>query len=330
MKVIEINAFGPAAETVQCVEVDGPGAPSDAEVVVEVEAFPINPADLLLIEGKYAEQPPLPARLGAECVGRVIAAGSAVEEVAIGDRVIVLARDNWASHRKVDWRGVLKIDDGADVLQTAMLKVNPATALMMLRDYVALQPGDWVIQDAANSGVGRALISLAIADGIKTVNVVRRPELIGELTALGGDAVVVDGDDLAARVHEIVGDGQIKLGIDAVTGPVCIRMTDCLAEGATLVNYGLLSGDPIVLRADQVVFKGIEVKGFWLAKAMRSLSREDLRSLYDVLIGRVKSGQLHVPVDATFAIEEIKNAAARAGESGRNGKVLVLPNGLID
>jgi trans-2-enoyl-CoA reductase len=165
----------------------------------EVAAFPINPADLLTITGGYAVRPQLPATLGAECVGRIASVGSNVQGLATGDRVINLGRDNWCQRRKVPAAQALAVPADADVLQLAMLKVNPATALLMLRNYVALQPGDWVIQDAANSGVGTNLIGLARADGIRTVNVVRRSALTEPLQAIGADVVVVDGDDLAAR-----------------------------------------------------------------------------------------------------------------------------------
>jgi hypothetical protein len=139
----------------------------------------------------------------------------------------------------------------ADPHQLAMLKVNPATALMMLRNYVDLQPGDWVIQDAANSGVGSNLIRLAGADGVRTVNVVRRAALAAPLEAIGADVVVVDGADLAERVRAVTGGTPPRLAIDAIGGSVVMRLADCLAEGGTVVNYGLLSGEPCMLAGHQ-------------------------------------------------------------------------------
>ena len=88
----------------------------------------------------------------------------------------------------------------------------------MLSDFVDLKPGDWVIQNVANSAVGRLLIVLARQRGLRTVNVVRRAELAGELKALGADQVIVDGDDLAARVGK-TGEARIMLGVEAIGGP---------------------------------------------------------------------------------------------------------------
>ena len=329
MKQVQFSAFGVPHEVAACVEVPDVGAPGPDEVVIEVLAFPINPADLLTMTGGYAVRPQLPATLGAECVGRIAAVGSDVRHLAVGERVINLGRDNWCQRRKVPAAQALKVPAHADVLQLAMLKVNPATALLMLRSYVDLQPGDWVIQDAANSAVGTSLIRLATAEGIRTVNVVRRESLIRPLSAIGADVVVVAGDDLAERVRAATGGALIRLAIDAIGGAMVLRLADCLAEGGTVVNYGLLSGQPCQLGAHHTIFKGITLTGFWLQKALTSMARAGLEALYADLAARVADGTLRVEVEATYPIEEIKAALAHAEREGRSGKILVLPNGPV-
>jgi NADPH:quinone reductase-like Zn-dependent oxidoreductase len=329
MKQVHFTAFGAPHEVAACIDVPEVGAAGAGEVVIEVLAFPINPADLLTITGGYAIRPQLPATLGAECVGRIAAVGPGVRHLAVGDRVINLGRDNWCQQRKVPAAQALAVPADADPLQLAMLKVNPATALMMLRNYVELQPGDWVIQDAANSGVGTNLIRLARAEGIRTVNVVRRESLIGPLQGIGADVVVVDGPDLAERVRQATGGGAIRLAIDAVGGDIVLRLADCLAEGGTVVNYGLLSGHPCQLGAHHTIFKGITLTGFWLQKTLTAMARPDLEKLYAGLAARIADGTLRVEIEATYPIEEIKAALAHAAREGRSGKVLVLPNGPI-
>jgi NADPH:quinone reductase-like Zn-dependent oxidoreductase len=329
MEQVQFTAFGVPHEVAACVDVPDVGAPGPEEVVIEVLAFPINPADLLTITGNYAVRPQLPATLGAECVGRIAAVGADVRDLAVGDPVINLGRDNWCQRRKVPAAQALKVPPDADPLQLAMLKVNPATALLMLRNYVDLRPGEWVIQDAANSGVGTNLIRLAAADGIRTVNVVRRDSLIEPLRAIGADVVVVDGADLAERVRQATGGGAIRLAIDAIGGDIVLRLADCLAEGGTVVNYGLLSGQPCQLGAHHTIFRGITLTGFWLQKSLTAMARPDLEQLYGDLARRIAEGGLRVEIEATYPIEEIKAALAHAGRAGRGGKVLVLPNGSV-
>jgi mitochondrial enoyl-[acyl-carrier protein] reductase / trans-2-enoyl-CoA reductase len=329
MKQVRFTAFGTPPEVAACVEVPDVGAPAPDEVVIEVLAFPINPADLLTITGGYAIRPELPATLGAEGVGRIAAVGAEVRDLAVGDRVINLGRDNWCQRRKVPAAQALKVPANADLLQLAMLKVNPATASMMLHRYVDLRRGQWLIQDAANSGVGTSLIRLAAAAGIRSANVVRREALIAPLRAIGADVVVVDGPDLAERVREATGGAAIRLAIDAIGGDLVLRLADCLAEGGTVVNYGLLSGQPCQLGAHHTIFKGITLTGFWLQKQLTSMARPELEKLYADLAARVAGGTLRVEVEATYPIEEIKAALAHAGREGRGGKILVLPNGPV-
>jgi len=328
-KVVHITQFGEPKSSLAVVDVPNPGAPSCDDVVVDILAFPINPADVLMVEGKYAAAPPLPAPLGAEALGQVVAAGPNAAGFAPGDRVMLLARENWCSRKAVSASTLVKLPPDGDPLQMSMLKVNPATALMMLRDYVTLSPGDWVIQNAANSAVGKLLIGLAKASGLRTVNVVRRESAVASLARYEPDAVLVDGPDLAARVKEVCGEALPKLGIDAVAGDATERLADAMADEGVAVNYGMLSGESCRMRADQLIFRQQKLVGFWLAKTLTTMSRDAAEALYGELAGLVRAGKLSVEVEATYALEDIAAAAAHANQGGRNGKILVTPNGPI-
>ena len=327
MNFAQLNAFGIPSQVVDCIEGDEPGPPGLGEVLVEILACPINPAELLIIEGRYASKPPLPARLGIEAAGRVLALGESVTDLSPGDLVMSLGRANWAEKLVLRAGEVIKAPNDIDVAQLSMLKVNPATAQLMLTSVVTLEPRGWVIQNAANSAVGVNLIRLAKAWGLKTVNVVRRESLIEPLQAIGADVVLVDGPDLALRAAAATGDSDIKLGIDAVAGAATERLADCLAEEGTIVNYGLLSGDPCQLRADQTIFKGITLTGFWLAKQMRTMKPAALAGLYGDLMARIADESLHVEVEAAYGLEDIKTALDHASREARSGKVLITPNG---
>lgn len=325
MKAIQMTGYGTPSEVCQCIEVDDVGEPGPGEVVIAIEAAAINPADLLTIEGKYAYRPPLPAALGIEGAGRIAAVGEGVDNPAVGDRVMSLARANWTERVRVKAGLAVPMPADADMLQLGMMKANPATAHLMLRDYVELETGDWVIQNAANSGVGRYLIALARRRGLKTVNLVRRESLARELQDIGADAVVLDGDDVAERVAAATGGAAIKLAIDAIAGPATMRLADCLADDGVVVNYGLLSGEPCMVRSEHTVFHDISLKGFWLAKTMGVMAPEDLMAMYDDLSALIADGTLSVPVEATYGLDEIAAALDHAGREGRGGKVVLTP-----
>src|SRR5438309_1453381 len=177
MKKIEITAYGAPEAVAHCIEAPDVGAPGAGELVFDVLAFPINPADLSMIRGNYRLHPPLPATPGAECVGRITACGAGVTRLRPGDLVINMQRENWAQRRRIAKADAIPIPGNTDLAQAAMLRINPATARLLLEDHVALGSGDWVIQNVANSAVGRHLIVIAKSRGWRTVNVVRRDDV---------------------------------------------------------------------------------------------------------------------------------------------------------
>jgi mitochondrial enoyl-[acyl-carrier protein] reductase / trans-2-enoyl-CoA reductase len=326
MKKIEITDYGVPENVAHCVEAPDVGPPGAGEIVFDVLAFPINPADISFCRGNYRLHPPLPATPGAECVGRVAAVGAGVADIRPRDLVIHMQRENWVQRRRIAAKDAIPLPAGLDLAQAAMLRINPATALLLLEDHVALKPGDWVIQDVANSAVGRHLIVLAKGKGARTVNVVRRDDVAAELKALGADVVLTDGPDLAQRAHQAVGGASIRLGIDAVSGEACKRVAECVAEGGVVVSYGSMSGaDPVMSRA--ALTRGVRLTAFALGDGLAKRTTAQIRELYADLAAKLRDGVLKAPVDATYPIDDIKTALAHAQRGGRNGKVLVLPNG---
>lgn len=332
MQVAEMTAVGLTAQSVRCADYPEPPAPGPGQVTVEIAAGAINPADILRIEGGYAFSPTVPAVIGNEGAGHIIAIGAGVDDQAVqglkvGDVVISLGAANWAQRANLRADQVVRLPAGTDLRQAAMLKTNGATALMMLRDYVDLAPGDWVIQNAGNSGVGKNVIRLARAAGYRTINIVRRAELIDELRELGADVVLVDGEDLADRVAEATGGAEIRLALDAVAGRQVIRLGDCLAESGVVVNYGLLSGEACMLNPAQVIFKDISLRGYWRTKAMAGMDYTAIAAIYQELAERVLDGTINVAIEATYPLEKIVEALAHAKREGRGGKILLAPNG---
>jgi NADPH:quinone reductase-like Zn-dependent oxidoreductase len=210
-----------------------------------------------------------------------------------------------------------------------MVRINPPTAMLMLSDFVDLQRGEWVIQNVANSAVGRLLIVLAKQRGLRTVNVVRRPELAAELTALGADSVLVDGDDLAGRVAEATGKADIRLGVEAVGGAATARLVECVANDGTVVHYGSMSGEDPWAGRSNFIYRGVKLTGFMLGRHLARRTPEQVRAIYADLGGQVKAGTLSAPVDSVYPIDDIREALRHADKGGRQGKILVSPNGAI-
>ena len=224
---------------------------------------------------------------------------------------------------------MIPVPAGLDLLQAAMLRINPPTALLLLTDVVELRPGDWIIQNVANSAVGRCVIRLGRARGVRTVNVVRREALFAELAPLGADVCVVDGPDLADRVKAATGGASIRLGLDAVSGQATARISTCVGENGVVCNYGSMSGEDPVMPRGKLIGDGQSLVGFILGRALAPRSRAQVREIYAELAEQVRAGVLTAPVERVYPIEEIRAAVAHAERGQRQGKILVAPNGPI-
>lgn len=204
--------------------------PAADEVIVQMRAAPINPADLNAIEGKYPGRREVPAVPGFEGAGTVVEMGSTAKGIAIGAQVILPHNlGTWREAVAVKANELVATPPEIEPVQAAMLKINPMTAWRLLHDYVDLKRGDWLIQNAANSAAGRATIQIARELHFKTVNVVRRAELVQELQAEGGDVVLVDGENLRDEVKTATKGAPIRLGLNAVGGESALRLANTLA-----------------------------------------------------------------------------------------------------
>ena len=318
MRAIHLTAFGNPLEGLQFVHIPEPAAPGPGQVLIGVEFSPIDLSDLLVASGAYPFRPSLPSVIGNEGVGRILAVGPGVEHVAIGDRVLTpLYGLAWAERIVAPAQGLFALPADVDPRQLAMLTINPPTAGLLLSEFVDLAPGDWVVQNAANSGVGRAVIALAKARGFKTINLVRRPELIDELKALGGDLVIVEAPEGLNLAKAALETAAPRLAIDGVGGPSAASLIDLLDRGGMLVAYTALSKAPIAISALSLIFKRISVRGFFLSDPEHAAK---IAPFIVEAAELLRSGRLHAPVAATYPLSAIKDAVAHVQ---RGGKVLL-------
>jgi len=324
VSAIVLHEFGVPAEIARVESVPLPPLAADG-AQVRMLASPINPADLNVLEGKYPIRPALPGTPGVEGVGVVEEIGSEVKTVRAGDRVLL-------PHGLGSWReaGMIPNADQAlwvvppkvPVEQAAMLRINPATALRMLRDFATLAPGDFVIQNAGNSAVGRLVIQIAKATGLRTISLVRRAELITELQALGGDVVLLDGDEAKEQIAAATGGAKVKLALNCVGGDSALRVANALAPGGTIVTYGAMSRQPLRIPNGLLIFKDQRWRGFWISQWYREAAHEAEAAMFAELFDLAQRGVLHSPVERIYPLSAAVEAIQHAGKSQRTGKIL--------
>lgn len=318
------ETHGNPAEVLRIVELPWP-QPAANEVVVRMSAAPINPADLNSIEGKYPIRPTLPATPGMEGAGIVAEVGAEVRDLAIGTPVILPhGFGTWREACAIAADKLVAVPPEIEPIQAAMLKVNPITAWRMLHDFVSLQPGEWLIQNAANSAAGRCVIQIARELGYKTVNVVRRPELVAELQELGGDVVLIDGENFRDEVAAATGRAPIRLALNAVGGENALRVAKTLEADGTMVTYGAMSLQPLSIPNGMLIFKNLRFTGFWVNKWYDAATPQQRAETFGPIFDMAKRGLLQTKVEKTYPLSEAKAAMEHASRDKRAGKIVFV------
>ncbi len=326
MKAVVLEAFGEPANVLQVLDVPEP-KPGPGQVRVRMIASPVNPSDLLLTRGRYVFRPDLPARLGFEGVGVVEEAGPGLYgRLLVGKRVAVLNGEggNWAECAIIPATQAIPVSKDLPDEQVASYFVNPATALAMVRHVLKVAPGEWLLQSAATSALGKMMIRLGRRDGFKTLNVVRRHEAIEELKALGADEVICSADGpISEQVRRISGTEGVRCALDPVGGDTGTGLYDSLAADGMLVVYGSLTPEPIRIDPRSMISAKRTVRGFWLGHWMRERSKVSALMTFRQIADLIRQGVLATDLGPSYPLSEIKEAVQRAEEPGKSGKILL-------
>ena len=325
MKSVRFHEFGDPAEVLRVEEVQTP-EPGAGQVLVKMRARAVNPSDLLTVRGLYGSLPVPPATPGLEGMGEVAGVGEGVTHLSAGQRVIPLGvAGTWQEFVVAPAERVMPVPDSVTDQTAAQFVVNPLTAWIMTVDELALQPGEWLLQTAAGSTLGRVVLQIAKQRGFKTINVVRRREQADELKALGADACIcTDEEDIPERVKEIAGKRGVKKAIEAVGGETGAAVLRALGRGGVMLIYGLLSGEPIPLDSGRMIFNTSTVRGFWLGDWMHTAPPERQQATTAAMLRAMATHEIVPPVEAEYPLDEVVAAAEHSVRHGRSGKVLLV------
>ncbi|XP_019403200.1 PREDICTED: trans-2-enoyl-CoA reductase, mitochondrial [Crocodylus porosus] len=280
-------------------------------------AAPINPSDINMIQGTYALLSDLPAVGGNEGVGEVIEVGSHVTSLRPGDWVIPgdAGLGTWRTDAVFTEEKLVKLPGDIPVLCAATLSVNPCTAYRMLCDFETLGPGESVIQNAANSGVGQAVIQIAGAMGIKTINVIRdRPDLqklVDRLTALGADYVITEEMLRKPEMKELFKKvPKPRLALNCVGGKSATEMLRLLQHKGTMVTYGGMAKQPVTAPVSALIFKDLKLRGFWMTqwKKDQAHNKDRLTGMIQTLCDLIRKGQLSAPACTEIPLKDYQIA----------------------
>jgi NADPH:quinone reductase-like Zn-dependent oxidoreductase len=325
VKAAVFDRPGPPDEVLTIRDVPMP-SPGRGELRVRMLASPVNPSDLMYVRGKYTVSPRLPATPGFEGVGVVEESGGGLLGRFLASRRVVVMGSrtgNWAEYAIASTKQCIPVPADLTDEQAATFFINPATALAITRHVLNVPPGEWLLQTAAGSALGKMVIRLGKESGFRTINVVRRRERVEELKKLGADHVLCDADGpLPEQVKKIAPDG-VRHAMDPVGGATGLQALQCLAPGGRLVVYGSLTGEPIALDPRSMIGCGLRVEGFWLGHWAKSRSLPQKLRLIRRIRMLIRAGVLTSEVAATFPLEQVTEAVRRAAAPDTGGKVLL-------
>lgn len=301
--------------------------PKPGQVLVYMRAAPINPNDLMMLDGTYEVKKPIGTIAGFEGTGNVVASGGGfMGRYLLGRDVACAAGEGdgtWAEYTCADAMRCAPLDQATDRQQAAMLLTNPMTATVLLE--TARRAGHRAfVQNAAAGALGKMLVRLCAREGLPLVNVVRRPDQRDALRAIGAEHIVVSSSpDADAELRALCEKFSVRFAFDAIAGESTLQLSRALGTGGRIVVYGMLSGSPAQIDADALVFRRLRVRGFtmydWLEKTsllgkLRT-SRGAQRRLADDLRSEIRS---------TKPLADHAEALALARGTTSEGKVLFV------
>ncbi|XP_054476991.1 enoyl-[acyl-carrier-protein] reductase, mitochondrial [Anoplopoma fimbria] len=331
-KALLFRKHGDPSQVVQFEDVDLPPVGAN-DVLVKMLAAPINPSDINMIQGTYAILPDLPAVGGNEGVAQVLEVGGQVTSLKTGDWVIPkdAGLGTWRTAAVLAEDDVISLPNNIPLLSAATLGVNPCTAFRMISDFEDLKPGDSVIQNAANSGVGQAVIQIAAARGINTINVVRdRPEftqLSDRLKAMGGTHVIKEETLRRPEMKELFKTcPKPKLALNGVGGKSATELLRHLQYGGSMVTYGGMARQPVTVPVSALIFKDVKVRGFWVTQWKRDHSSDGkaFRAMLDELCHLIQQGKLTAPSCTEVGLQDFSRALETAMQPFTSAKQVLI------
>ena len=322
MKAVVFEEFGSPRKVLRIEERPMP-EPGPGQVRVKLVLSPIHNHDLMIVTGHYGFKPQLPHVPGTEALGVVDKLGEGVTNLAVGQRVTGGASAAWAEYYLANTQSLVPVPDGVDEATACQLVSMPLSAWRLLGE-LEVEAGDWIVQNAANGAVGKIIAKLAAERGVRVLNIVRREEAVAELAAEGiGDAVSSEHADWQDRARAITGGAPIRRALDSIAGRASDELLDLVAEEGWLISFGALSGRPVTINADNLLFKRAVVKGFWAAKPSTFHTPEQIRGALLDFVRRAAEGALKLPIAEVFSLEQAAEAAEASNAKGRQGKIAI-------
>lgn len=292
--------------------------PGPRQVAIKLLAAPIDPVDSIIISGQYSADHKLPSIPGVEGVGEIYEVGELIDKALLHKHVLMPEGGSWQDCVLANPDELVYVPNDIPIEMSALALINPPTAWYLLHDFITLQQGDLIVQNAANSSVGICVIQLAKHFGFKTLNIVRDFDCWEKpLKEMGADYVVQQDSEW---FRDPKFNAQAKLALNSVGGHTIPHLLAVLAPEGVHVSFASLINDPIIFPTSELMSKNLSLRGFALFHKMKTPGFNDvLNSIFDLMRKKV----IVIPIEKSYALQDIKKAIAHEEGFHRKGKILL-------
>ncbi|CAJ0546559.1 Ff.00g011860.m01.CDS01 [Fusarium sp. VM40] len=312
--------------------------PSAGELLLKVSAIGINRMEAFYRAGGFGLPKALPAMLGSECAGTVLAVGEGVNEFSIGDRVATIPGFTsvpgfatempghecavYGEQAYVPAEMTVKLPNGMSFVDGAALWMQYSTAWNSMVDTAHLQKGEYVLLTAATSSVGIAAAQVAKSQGAIPICTTRSQSKVAALKSLGIEHVIVtDEQDIVEEVARITDGIGCRVIYDPVSGKDMGKLLDSLTINGLLLVYGVLDLSPAVIDPLKGMAKFATIK--FSAVFQTLLNAEKRAKMTEFVLRGVINGALRPVVDKTFPFQDIVEAHRYLESNQHVGKIIV-------
>lgn len=321
MQTIYFNNIGDPKEVLEIGNIMNL-EPNENEVRIKVLASPINPADILFVNGVYRIKPILPQIAGLEGVGIVDKVGKNVS-IPLKSLVSFRYKGAWAEYTIIPLEKIIKLPKDFPIEKASQFSLNPVTAYGLLDESKA-HAGDWILLTAGNSAISKMIIQMAKIREINTIAFIRNKRDIDKLKNIGANKVLIDSDnDIVQSVLRITNNQGVKCILDSVGGPLISDLLKSIAPLGQLITYGLLSNNNVEFHNSTIIFKNITIKGFGIDNWLLRINNKEKKTMLDWLINTLSNNQFEMPIVAKFTIKDFQKAIEMYQERKIKGKILL-------
>jgi NADPH:quinone reductase-like Zn-dependent oxidoreductase len=320
MKQVVFNQYGKPEDVLQLEQAERP-IPLPGEALIHIKARNINPSDLMFIQGLYGIQAQLPSSAGFEAMGEI-------EEIedgqmyAKGTRVMFTAPGTWKEYICLPVHHLIPVPNNMSDEMACQAFVNPITSIGMLESS-GLISGQTLLITAAGSAWGKMVIQFAAQKGIQVIGTIRNEEQKVALIKLGAQLIINTDTENIYQALKKNGIKGVDAIFDAVGGNLGAEVLNCLNKGATMWVFGLLSLEPIPLNSGILIFKDLQIKGWWLSTWWENLSKEKRMKAIQELFQLLGTDQIRMDIEAKFPLDQFKEALEAYQRKGRTGKIVI-------